>query len=335
MVERRGEYFYDFLLWDDRIRTQLYQDGFNNVPMILLGENKFYGTRIGEEGIRIYIDDYFRVNGEIRRRIREDIRYKINLHHTTWSILHEFETVLKRFVSAVNHGNLTSEEWSKVCDEHIKLLALLEMNFCLPTVWYNETLAELTKDSMREETYSFNDMSYSEVTPYAIQVRNARLELAMKYHRGTLTKDDCEHYMETVGVLDGEITQKEEPYSDRVMEAMKEMCESATESELMMEIETIRKMRSKAKETYLNKLVHIANEMDYKQYSKEKSCNLFLALNIISLAATEEEYRHILQWKFFFYTNKLLRNLDLPINISSVQDVSEALKLRENRYVRK
>ena len=28
---------------------------------------------LGEEGLRIYVEDYFRVNGEIRRRIREDI----------------------------------------------------------------------------------------------------------------------------------------------------------------------------------------------------------------------------------------------------------------------
>jgi len=328
MVERRGEYFYDFLLWGNRIRTHLYQDGFNMVPIILLGENKPYGSKIGEEGLKIYIDDYFRVNGEIRRRIREDIRYKINLHHITWSVMRKFETSLNSFAYMVNSGTLKSSEWLKICEEHVKLLALLEMNFCLPTVWYNEVLSELTNASHKNASYTFNDMSYSDVTPFAIQVRKARLELCIKYHNNTLIDADCKEYMEKVGFLDNEIDQNAESYSNRIMEIIEEICTTASESDAVSEIETIDKMRKTAKTNYRNKLVSAARAMDCRQYSKEVSCNLMLALKIISLAATEEEYRHILQSKFFFHMNNLLNALELPINTSSIQDVSDTLRIK-------
>lgn len=328
MVERRGEYFYDFLLWGSRIRTHLYQDGFNMVPIVLLGEDKFYGTKIGEEGLKIYIDDYFRVNGEIRRRIREDIRYKINLHHITWSIMRKFEKSLDGFVSAVNSGTLRSSEWLKICEDHVRLLALLEMNFCLPTIWYNEILSELTNASYENSSYTFNDMSYSDVTPFAIQVRKARLELCLKYHNNILTNADCEKYMEKAGFMDNEIDESTESYVNRVMEIVEEICTTTSESDVTSEIETIEIMRKTAKTNYLNKLVSAAREMDCRQYSKEESCNLTLALTIISLAATEEEYRHILQSKFFFHMNNLLNALELPINTSSIQDVSNTLRIK-------
>lgn len=328
MVERRGEYFYDYLLWENRIRTHLYQMGFNMVPVVLLGEKKPYGVMLGEEGLKIYVEDYFRVNGEIRRRIREDIDYKIRLHYIVWSVFRQFEQALGKYVIRVENRTLNSADWESICKEHVNLLALLEMNFCLPTIWYNEKLSELADASQTNERYTFNDLSYSAVTPYTIVLRKARLKLCLKYYKNQLTDLDCQKYIDEIGFLDESLHNIGEITTKQITEMVEDICDSTLEKDVVLELQMIDSSRINARKNYFTKLLSVAQLMEKRHISKEEKYNFMLALSIIHLAATEEEYRRILQSKFFFFMYKLLNDLELPSNTSSIQDVLEMLKVK-------
>jgi hypothetical protein len=335
MVIRRGEYFYDNLLWNNRIRTHLYQDGFNMVPVVLLEEKNPYGLKIGEESIKIYVDDYFRVNGTIRNKIKEDISYKLFLHKTTWKIIREFEVALNSFVFQIEKGELTGLEWTSICEQHVKLLSLLEMNFCLPTQWYTDNLLALTEKAGSDIRYTFNELSYSEVMPYTLQIRISKLKLCLKWYEGTFSVQDCLGYINTTGFMDKSIFKENDLTAEQVIATIKEMCLENSIQEIEHELEAIKKSRVLAKKNYLEKLSTVALFAEKVNTNCETSLNLMLALSIVSLAATEEEYRHILQEKFFYYMFKLLRNLELPPDTTSIEEVAKELRRRKvNIYAR-
>jgi hypothetical protein len=322
MPERFGEYFYDDLLWKNRIRTELYQDGYNYVPIVFLNEENKYGERTSEETIKIYVEDYYRINGSIRNKICFDIEYKKELFKKIWEILYSFENMLELYVKNVINITLDQKAWTKICEKHVELLTLVELNYCLPTRWINEQLHNITS----EKEINFSNLAFSEIIPYTIKVRLEKLKLCISSFNGNINNAMLTNYLDNICYLDNEFKQDNDILIDEIANMVYNLCNNINKEDAEKEINHINIFREKARIKHINLLLFLGKEMVKKNIDLHSMLNLSLIFNLISLVSTEEEYRHILQAKFFYYTNKLLRKLQLPIDTSTIDDVYNALK---------
>lgn len=331
MGYRIGEYYHDEIVMNARIVTELYQNGFNRVPRVILGDNKLYGELKDENHLAIQIDRYFDVNGRVREGIRSDLGFKINLRKTVWNELQAFKKATDDFNLKVSTNRLTAEHLEESFKAHIQVLTLVELNFALPYTWYQDMLNKISEDTTILNT---SDFSYCEIMPHTLIVRWAKLRLALKLLRGKgkISDEDIEFYITYYSYLDRNIHPLEKPAlkKNEIIEEIIHITERQTINEIKDEIRTISTNREKAKDTYYQNLLFITELMREKGFPQKEIQNFISALTIISLTATEEEYRHILQDKYWRALGLTLERLELPVKLVSRSQIIDAINKQPN-----
>lgn len=312
-----------------RIVEELYQRGFCLIPQLLLADQAEYGDRIDDSRIQISKERFFQVAIGLREKIRTDTSYKAELRRITWTLLHEFARATRRLNSAVRGGSLTPDLLVECLDAHARVLALTEFNGILPFAWYRECLTVLSGTGAR---LTVEDFAYSEVVPHIIQLRQGKLHLLKQYHNncGRLTDSDIASFVRRLGCHDlpwlSPLLMRPQEQLERTREEIVAMARSTTAIEASRELARMRSNRQVAREHYEANLATAAKAMLERDDDGAKVHNFISALAILSLATTEEEVRHIWQDHFWKGLGAIMRGLELPVRVASVQDVVSSLR---------
>lgn len=278
---------------------------------------------------RIPKDRYIEVHGSLRRQIRTSIEFKTRLRKITWTLLDDFARMVRDFDQALISGKLTAEHFLASCASYGRLLALTEFNGMLPLEWYEDELVSL---QIHPDPVKYEDFTYSEVLPHRALLRWGKLRLLRQYYQngGWLKPVEVDRFIATFGYLDPNTNwllfrASEDP--EKVIEEIHMMARSTDRANVAAELKALFKVRLQSKRHYLRQLQRVDEALLQRKASSEYARNLISALSIISLAMTEEEYRHILQDRYQRALGAILRGLELPAH-SSIADIAATIRQR-------
>ncbi|GBF75030.1 hypothetical protein PA598K_03409 [Paenibacillus sp. 598K] len=319
-----GEPFYEM------IRNDLYGAGVLNVPQVLLGEEEPYGQRVEKTISHLPLERFFHVSGSLRDGIRTSISFKTRLRELTWRELRAFNEASRVFERAVELGDLTPELLQASLDAHGRVLALTEFNAMLPLQWYRDRLAALCEG---REPIQMDSFSYSEIMPHRLLLRRGKLKLALTYLRcgGKLRSADYRHYIKHYSHFDIQTLPMLKDPQDEERQALQEVeqiLSHASEADVREELASLRTRRYAAKARYDASMGRVVEYMHQNGEAWPAIRNFASALAMISLATTEEEYRHICQDRFWRALGAVIRALELPPSRVNCSSLVEALRQR-------
>ena len=317
-------------IYREAICTELYQKGLNLVPNVFFGYSFPYGKRINERQTIIPIEMYQRINGALKDGICTDFSFKVWLNQMTWTELMAFRKVTNEFAKQVKEDRLTYYQLEKALEAHARVIALAEFNCMLPVSWYKEKLDYFCKDYQK---ISIWDFSYCQVMPYRVMIRLVKLR-GLRYLLKKELKSFDEHvklYLQHFSQLDYHfpsfpLRRDEDMEKQSFLNEIKEMSEHMDLGEVETELNAIRANRVDSQRGYYSNLSMIGQCMLKAKESYDSVNNMISALTIVSLATTEEEYRHILQYKFWKILSCVMEDLSVSVEFTRCDDLVRALR---------
>ncbi|UQN07954.1 hypothetical protein [Deinococcus sp. QL22] len=309
-----------------RVMYDLYQAGLNAVPQVLLDEQQPYGVPLSFSRLRLSKDQFMRVHGSLRQRVRSDSAFNTRLRHLAWSLLRDFTREVLCFERAVARAEVTPAVFDRAWSAYVHALSLNEFNGVLPLEWYEQQLATLPTETPVKR----DDFAYSEVTPHRIRLRVAKLRLAERYLRIGLTEQDVYAFIANHAYLD--------PRTDSVLrhplenpdvvriEAV-ELSSGQEPNDLRNSIRELLSTRRLAKRRYHEQLQRVDAAAGEAGWAVAQRVTLLSSLSLLSFAVTEEEYRHIWQDRFQRALGAVLRGLEMPAQVAP-DDLRAALRQR-------
>ncbi|MWC27628.1 hypothetical protein [Paenibacillus sp. MMS18-CY102] len=315
-----------------RFCCELYQAGTNNVPNLFFQQNEPYGECISYRSLVIPKDRYMSVSGELRNLIKSDLAYKRELHSITWSTLKKFSKMAYALERGVKSETVTPEFLDyavRICGE---TLGLCEFNGALPVTWYRSKLEEIS--AMGPHNIELEHFYYSEVMPHRLLVRMGKLLLLKEYfsHNGQVSGDAIEHFIRRFGLHDPEwsdpLALRQWQRKEYIVREIQTMAKQMSMEMVKFELDQLISNRIDSTIRYRQKLAQVAENMLANDRSKAEIYNFISALAVVSLATTEEEYRHIIQDHFWRSIGQIARALDLPTAVISREDLLSSFAKR-------
>lgn len=281
-----------------RLISQLYAAGVNYVPKIFLDQDEPYGKQISEFEIQISKERFFDVHYRIRDGIKNDIEFKQRITRNTHQSMNEFHDTVADFEKSIRDGSFCVEKMAECIKKHSEVLALAEYNGCLPIEWYEKTISDILK-----EKTAYSLFGHTDFISHRQQFRNAKLLLAKDFIENGYLSDEKKHeFWVQYYHLDSKIDHcmiYNENEENALMESIEEIKQSYTPQKIEEEVAFSKMSYRIAKKRYMELLDDTEKIMREQRYSEDEIINYISSLKIISLATTEEEYRHMLQDKFF------------------------------------
>lgn len=327
-LELQGEWVVVTNIWQTRIVTNLFQEGMNLIPRIFLNDAADFGIYDHEGCIKIKKDRFFYIQGKLREGIRTDIQLKQNVRRLTWQSLQEFKVATQTFEHAVTNRLLTPPLLNQSLDACAKVLALTEFNGSVPFEWFRD---ELERISTEEKRLTMEDFSYCEIVPHRQLLRWGKLRLLRQYlmQKHVLSKTEINRFIFEYSYLYPNwfytLEKQAGEDAESVLKEMETMAQSMDIESIRSELRQIYHNRQETKLRFEKNLQYVAKLMVNQQASLSELQNFLSALNFLSLTMTEEEYRHIWQYRFWRSLAAVIRGLELPATVSK-KDLSLALE---------
>ncbi len=281
-----------------RLISQLYTAGVNYVPNIFLNQEEPYGKQISEFEVLISKERFFDVHYRIRDGIKNDLEFKRMITRNTYQVMNEFHDAVVDFEKTIREGSFCAEKMAQYIKKHSEVLALAEYNGCLPIEWYEKTICDILK---QRTAYSL--FGHTDFISHRQQFRNAKLLLAKEYiEKGSLSNEKKHEFWVQYYHLDSKIDHcmiYDENEENALIESIEVIKQNYSTQKIEEEVAFSEMSYRMATKRYTELLAHTEEVMREQQYSVDEIENYISALKIISLATTEEEYRHMQQDKFF------------------------------------
>ena len=327
---KAGESYVVEDIYKEAICTELYQKGLREVPNVFFGFDYLYGDKLNEQQTVIQIETHKKINGALKNGIRECPEFKARLTEITWNELMKFKNITAAFVKRVENRELSHQQLKEALDGHVRVIALAEYNGMLPVSWYNDMLKSIFKGQYHLTAWEF---SFSHIQPYRITIYLAKLRILKPYLLGRTKEyhNQISSYLKHFSQLDYHYpefplniddAEEEEKLRDEIVK----MAKFTDVKKIDLEIDGIQQKRANSRRRYYYNLSMVGQHMRDAGYSCREINNIVSALTIVSLAATEEEYRHILQNRFWRALSVVFRSLHMPINTTCSDDLILALQ---------
>lgn len=328
---KQGEFLIAESNLNSRLRTWTYNKGVSYVPIVFLSDNKFYGEITYENNVKIKIDDFYRIPTILRDGIKSDFEFRANLTKITWDELYKFRSITNLFEESIKNNSLDSKFFLEAMEAHGRICALVEFNSMLPLQWYKDNLYEMFSDN---NEVTFSDFAFSEVIPHRILIRWAKLRLYRDYLKtNSISKEKIKLYIENYGYLEPTKNLMDCSFNELYEMTLKDlelMKKNMSKDDVKKELNTIYKNRINSRNQYNKSLNIVIKKMKSLKKSEEEIENFIGALTIISLASTEEEFRHIIQSKFWKTLGIVLNTLEVSKEFVTCEQISKSLSLIPN-----
>lgn len=333
MIKLNGDnVVFEKRIMKSRIISQMYTAGVNYIPKIFLNENKLYGKQTSEFIIQISKDRFFQVHYRIRDGIKNDIKFKEMLTLSTKQIMNEFHDEVSDFEKSIREGTFSALKMERYIEKHIEVLALAEYNGCLPIEWYEKTIENILG---KKTAYSL--FGHTEFISHRQQFRNAKLLLVKELIQyGYISSEQLHEFWVKWYHLDSKIDHSmvyHENEYDLLLNSLEELKKEYTIARIDEEIAYSNLSYQNSKERYEELLKTTEAIMRDKKYTSDEVDNYISALKIISLATTEEEYRHMQQDKFFRLLTYIFKIYDLCPVYTSIELLISTLRSVPYEYV--
>lgn len=309
-----------------KLKCDLYLDGTNYAPKILLGED-LYGVRSGWNKLVIKRDRYYEIAALLRRKIEYDYEFRINLKNKTKELLSRFSAETDEFERQLNAGKVDPDWLKQSLEYYSVMLSLLEFNGMISYTWFEQQLGSLSED----EKFFIKDFSYTRSFSHRVYLYAEKIKLLRQLYdcQSFENAKEVDDFMDTCNYL----SDKGDPLCWDFDEKKAELCEELRQMRDMMpketldqELENILKNRQHGWENYNDKLCKLNELCIRKGCSVAETTNLLHALTMISFTFTEEEIRHFYQDRYWVLLNKLIRKLELPHECVTAEWLVQALR---------
>lgn len=317
-----------------RIYTSLYTKGINLVPRMLLNEQQDYGVILDDRKLSIEQERYYEVHFGLREKVKHDHAFKIKLRDTTWAMLDRFKEATLSFERAVLKNELTSQLLEDSIQACAEVLSLCEFNGMIPRTWLTNELEKLSPDY----SLSVDDFAYCEVVPHRVLLRIGKLNLLEQYLKNDHNFDDADirSFIRDYGLYDPTMSDplllrpSEQP--DIIRKEIEMMAQTMGLEDIQKELDLISYNRQDGYLRYHQNLEKVGSIMERNGIAVDIIQNFLSTLAIVSLAATEEEYRHIWMDRFWRSLGYVARGLELPVALITLNDL--ATSFRQNGKLR-
>ena len=309
-----------------KLKRDLYLDGTNHAPKILLGED-LYGVRSGWNKLVIKRDRYYETAASMRRKIEYDYEFRIGLKNKTKELLHRFSAETDELERQINAGKV-DPDWLKSSLEYYGvMLSLLEFNGMISYTWFEQQLGRFSE----EEQFFIKDFSYTRVSSHRVYLYAEKIKLLQKLYdcESFAAAPEVDAFMDTCNYLSDKGDPMRWDFQDKKAELCEELTqlrEIMTKDAIVKELESIRQNRQHGWEAYNERLCRLNALCLRKGCSVEETTNLLHAVTMISFTFTEEEVRHFYQDRYWVLLNKLIRKLELPHDFVTADWLVQAVR---------
>ncbi len=317
IVEERG---------GSKLFIDLYLDGTNNVPKVLLNEG-LYGVRSGWNKLCIKRDRYYDIALRLRQSIESDFGFRMFLKNKTHELLRRFSHETDELERQINSGRVDADWLKQSLDYYAVMLALLEFNGMISYTWFEQQLSSLSD----EEELFIKDFSYTREYSHRVYLYMHKLNLLRDVYdsKDFAAEKAVDEFMDTCNYL----SDKGNPLTWDFAEKKQELCEELSELREVMsrekiaeELEQIKIKRVTGWDRYNEKLCRLNELCISKGLTAQETANLLHAVTMISFTFTEEEQRHFYQDRYWVLLNKLIGKLELPHKFVTADWLVEAVR---------
>lgn len=300
------------------------------LPKALLDEPHFSEIKVDNTRVYINSNEWFEFMGKLTSIFRKNSEYRKKVINNVNMHLNEYEVMIDEALE-------TFEKDKRIESNRIKLLfdklAIVDsfaiFNMIIPKEYYNKLFVDL---GFQNGEINLDDLLTSMVVPHRTQVRIRKLELALAILKD---KENYEKllkcFMENELIFDNfeswcfdDLKLIDDRY---VRREIKKISDCYTETEIKAELESIKKKREISFVKFENALGLIEDKMKSKLLENQVEDVLEKVL-LLSMIATEEEKRHMIECKHFILIGKLMSTLQLDPGRSSILDILNNSKFK-------
>lgn len=287
---------------------------------IILEEPEVPSVKQGDDYLTIDFRDWasffikstsaFRGDSKMRKRISKIVndglaRYesKVSFAETKWD----------------KDGKLSSFDINELFELYRDIDTFAVFNILIPVQYYNEKISTYGNEEM-----SLDDFLVSMVEPHRMLVRRNLLELALEKKKygvvneikiNQFLNNVCHTYFDEWLFSDSKVT---EPFY--LLRDISSITSNYSESEIVSELTEMKKRRQKKIKKFFSNLSYIRNAGG-KSICEYEAVELAESLAFLSLIATEEEKRHMIECRYFLLIGRVLKALNIDVSRSSVKEI--------------
>ena len=313
-------YNYSKIKW----MQEIYFLSVKKMPKVLLNMNEFNVIKNENNFIEVdsqqwyefmyYLSSIFRDGSDKRKIAIENIKHYL-------SIIEKDMIELTKEYS--KNKKITNKSFWKIINDFVNVDVFSIFNMIIPYDILEKELKKLNLDIDIDDTY------LCVVKPHRDIIKDEKIKLAIKLINNELSKEDIEKYLNPFGAYEKfeewclDVSYLED--SIFLMRELNNMILTYQKTELEEDIINDIKVREKRENLVFKNLEKIYN----LNIDKEEKENIFSKISFLSLLATEEEKRHMIECKILVTFGKYFKDKNVDMARTNLEKLSNLIKIYE------
>lgn len=313
-------YNYSKIKW----MQEIYFLSVKRMPKVLFNMNEFNVIKIENNFIEVdsqqwyefmyYLSTIFRDGYDKRKIVIENINHFLSI----------VEKDMTKFTKEYSKNKkITNKSFLKIINDFANVDVFSIFNMSIPYDILESELRKLNLDIEIDNTY------LCAVKPHRDIIKDEKIKLAIKLINNELSKEDLEKYLNSIGSYEKfeewclDVSYLED--SIFLMRELNNMISTYQKTELEKEIINDISFREKRENLVLKNLEKIYN----LNINKKEKENLFSKISFLSLLATEEEKRHMIECKILVTFGKYFKDKNVDMARTNLENLSNLIKIYE------
>lgn len=315
-VSRVRLYNYAQIKW----LQEIYFNSVEKMPKILFDMKKFAIIDKGENFIEVssqewykfmyYLTSIFKNNKSKRETLTRNIELYLKKYRT------DMEKIEKKYYS---EGSISLEDFNGMMDNFSNVDAFAIFNMIIPYDVYEEDLKKLNLDIDLDNLYLCS------IEPHRDRVKREKINLAIKSVKKELSEKDIKEYIKDIApfekfeqwCLDTSYLEDETFFIRDINNITKEYNVKELEEENFLSVERRKKQEKLIKN----------NLKELYEADKSKSKNTYSKTQLLTIFATEEEDRHMIECKVLAIIGKYFKDKNCDMARTKIEDLAEIVKI--------
>ena len=319
------------LRFDSAIRWlgEAYLDGRRRLPQVFFNESTFCQVEMKSNHIDIDIMEWTLFFHRLTSVFRDN-------HHLRYVLGTNINERLARYRETVTHAEslwrkkarFLAVELQHQFQEFGAITAFSLFNVVIPVNWY----LSIFKDLGVSQDVRVDDFLISMIVPHRIQLRRAKLNLALEIARvGQPSEISLRDFQERFAPFefferwcfdDSRLTDNR-----LLLREIREIVRCSSPAEIEAELAIIEDNHLKSLRRRQRSMALVAKQADFA-YSPEQVRNLLESLAFLSHITTQEEIRHMMQVQHLIVFGRAIRALQLDVAQSTIENILFAARGR-------
>ncbi len=280
---------------------EIYFDSIIYLPKAIFNKKKFSKYEIIDDYIKIDINEWISFLNELMK-----VYEGKNINKITDNIIKKLNYFSSYVDKCFKKKKIKEKELRKLFEFMAEADSFAIFNMFLPIDKYND---ELKNKNIKS---SIENIMICSFEPHRIQLRKSKLELAIKYAKGTITDDDYKEYFDKYAFY--------EEFERWIFDVDKYLNREYIEREIKRTTKkyTIEELEYELKQIQINREMCIQRSLEFVECIDENEIERYSFLSII---VSEEEKRHMIECKLLLLIGLTFKNIDIDIGRSNINEL--------------